>query len=73
MKFLENYDCTVNYHPEKANVVADVLSQKIQIVGLMIKEWQLLERISEWNPQIEHQKMIYGNIVRSEVYFVGTH
>ena len=30
---------------------------------LMIKEWRLLERISEWNPQIEHQKVICGNIV----------
>ena len=28
MKFLEDYDCTLNYHPEKANVVADALSRR---------------------------------------------
>ena len=29
VEFLENYDCTINYHPEKANVVADALSRKL--------------------------------------------
>ena len=28
MKFLEDYDFTLHYHPSKANVVADALSQK---------------------------------------------
>ena len=28
MKFLEDYDFTLNYHLGKANVVADALSQK---------------------------------------------
>ena len=26
MEFLEDYDCTINYHPGKANVVADALA-----------------------------------------------
>ncbi|XP_071901037.1 uncharacterized protein [Coffea arabica] len=38
MEFLEDYDCTINYHPGKANVVADALSRKAQISGLMVKE-----------------------------------
>ena len=28
MKFLKDYECTISYHPGKANVVADALSQK---------------------------------------------
>ena len=62
MEFLENYDCTINYHPEKANVVADALSRKAQVAGLMIKEWDLLTSISEWNPYFGNKKVIFGNI-----------
>ena len=28
MELLKNYDCTIEYHPSKANVVADALSWK---------------------------------------------
>lgn len=28
MEFLKDYDCTILYHPRKANVVADALIQK---------------------------------------------
>ena len=28
MKYLEDYDLTLHYHPRKANVVADALSRK---------------------------------------------
>ena len=62
---MEDYDCTINYHSEKANVVADVLSRKIQVVGLMIKEWNMLEKLSEWNPRLECQKVIFKNITVS--------
>ena len=30
MEFLEDYDCTLHYHPGKANVVVDALSRKSQ-------------------------------------------
>ena len=52
MKFLKNYDCIINYHLEKANVVADALSQEVQVAGLIIKEWNMLKKISECNPRI---------------------
>ena len=28
MELIKDYDCVINYHPEKANVVADALSRK---------------------------------------------
>ena len=28
IELLKDYDCTIDYHPEKANVVADALSRK---------------------------------------------
>ena len=30
MEFLEDYDFTLHYHPDEANVVADTLSRKSQ-------------------------------------------
>ena len=59
---MENYECTINYHPGKANVVADALSRKTQVDSLMVKEWNLLVKISEWNPRFERLKIIFENI-----------
>ncbi|XP_071912306.1 uncharacterized protein [Coffea arabica] len=67
VKFLEDYDCTINYHPGKANMVADALSRQVQIAGLMIKELHLLEEVSIWNSRLEPRKLILGNIVVKSV------
>ncbi|XP_042456824.1 uncharacterized protein LOC122041257 [Zingiber officinale] len=32
MEFLKDYDCTISYHPGRANVVADTLSRKSGIL-----------------------------------------
>ena len=58
MKFFEDYDYTINYRPGKANIMADALSRKAQVAGLMIKEWGLLESVSEWNLCLGGQKVI---------------
>ena len=45
MELLKDYDCSLQYHPSEANVVADALSRKPQteIASLMVREWQALE------------------------------
>ncbi|XP_071917014.1 uncharacterized protein [Coffea arabica] len=62
VEFLEDYDCSINYHSGKANVVADALSRKAQIAGLMVKEWDMLEEVTSWNPRLEELKILFGNL-----------
>ena len=41
MEFLEDYDFNLHYHPGKANVVADALSQKsrVALASIASQEW----------------------------------
>ena len=45
MEYLEDYDFTLHYHPSKANVVVDVLSQKSRgvLTSIASREWQILK------------------------------
>ena len=47
MEFLEDYDFTLHYHPGKANVVVDALSQKSRgaLASIASREWQMLETV----------------------------
>ena len=53
MKFLNNdYDFGLNYHPGKANVVADALSQKmLHASWMMVKEAELVESFGDLKVQ----------------------
>jgi hypothetical protein len=40
LELIKDYDVEINYHPGKANVMADALSQKTYCNNLMVKEEQ---------------------------------
>ena len=50
MGFLKDYEFGLNYHPGKANVVADALSRKSQHASwMMVKEVELVENFRDFN------------------------
>ena len=57
MEFLEDYDFTLHYHPGKANVVANALSQKSQgaLASIASREWQMLETVGQFGLQYSEQ------------------
>ena len=50
MEILKDYDFTLQYHPSKANIVADALSQRPHrtVASLMIRERRALETMAEF-------------------------
>ena len=57
MEFLEDYDFTFHYHPNKANVVVDALSQKSQgvLASIASREWRMLETLGQFKLQYDKQ------------------
>ncbi|GFY95611.1 hypothetical protein Acr_10g0009960 [Actinidia rufa] len=51
MEYMEDYDFDLQYHPGKANVVADALSRKSLSVlaSISIHEWKMLQDIGEYD------------------------
>ena len=47
MEFLEDYNFTLHYHPGKANVAVDELSQKSRgvLASIASQEWQMVETV----------------------------
>ena len=50
MRFLEDYDFTLHYHPGKANVVADALRWKSRgaLASIASQEWRMLETVGQF-------------------------
>ena len=57
MEYLEDYDFTLHYHPDKANVVADALSRKSRgiLVVVASREWQMIETVEQFRLQYDEQ------------------
>ena len=66
MKFLEDYDCTLHYHPGKANVVADALSRKSwgALASIAFRERRMLETVGQFGLQYSEQAQgMLGSLV----------
>ena len=66
MEFLEDYDFTLHYHPDKENVVADALSRKSRgaLASIASREWRMLETVGQFGLQYsEHTQGTLGSLV----------
>jgi hypothetical protein len=54
LELIKDYDLGINYHPEKANVVADALSRRSQVSQLVVDNmpFELCEEFDKLNLRI---------------------
>ena len=72
MEFLEDYDFTLHYHPGKANVVDDALSQKSRgaLTSIASQEWQILDTVGQFGLQYSEQTQgTLGSLVATPPLF----
>jgi hypothetical protein len=58
----KDYDCEINYHPSKANVVANALSRKslVELVALGISQPQLIKELIGMGLEVVGEGMLIG-------------
>jgi hypothetical protein len=73
LKLIKDYDLGINYHPEKANVVADALSQRSHVSQLVMDSmpFELCEEFDKLNLRIvvntEAMEMEVGSSLLQEI------
>ena len=62
LELFKDYDCIIDYHPGKANVVADALRRKtVAVMSLQHSEWRLADDgaiLAQLQAQLRLKKMI---------------
>jgi hypothetical protein len=73
LELIKDYDLGINYHPRKANVVADALSQRSHVSQLVVDSipFELCEEFDKFNLRIianaEAMKMEVGSNLLQEI------
>ncbi|XP_042451745.1 uncharacterized protein LOC122036457 [Zingiber officinale] len=52
LELVKDYDCSINYHPGKANVVADALSRKFATLSQLTSQQQLISEFQRLNLEV---------------------
>ena len=66
MEYMEDYEFTLQYHPGKANVVADALSRKSRgvLASVASREWLILKTVGQLDLQYSEQTQgVLGSLV----------
>ena len=66
IEYLEDYDFTLHYHPDKENVVAKALSRKSRgvLASITFQEWRILEVMGQFGLQYSDQAQgVLGSLV----------
>jgi hypothetical protein len=60
LELIKDYDYEINYHPSKANVVADALSRKsmVELAALRIFQPQLIKELLGMGLEVEGKGML---------------
>ncbi|KAI9162361.1 hypothetical protein LWI28_026525 [Acer negundo] len=70
LELVKDYDCTINYHPGKANVVADELSRKSSgcLAMLITTQKSILRDLEKYGiKMINHGQRIFGTLESSTI------
>jgi len=63
IKYLKDYDFELLYHPGKANMVANALSQEMMHMStLMVKELELIEKLRDMNLIYSWERILSGAV-----------